>query len=266
MQATWLADVLRADGIKVFEHPGWKARGHGDFIGLRAVVWHHDASPVGPSPGVPGFMLSNWDKAAANCWVALDGTWHILAAGISYHAGKVLPGKPGNRESLGIETDHTTGETWSGVLLLESLRRGTAAILRRLHRDERGLEFHKSVCSPPGRKTDPDGLVLPTERTAVARLLQPLTPDPGVIVNYPEEPMKRIAQSVIIGPSGQGWTDVVGANYQDVISVFCNTANPPDRGYKAIPDVAVLDVAGRPRVVVEEAVPGTILVTVWCRG
>jgi hypothetical protein len=182
MTATWLADVLRAAGLKVVEHDGWKDRGHGDFTDLDSVVWHHDGSPEGDSPGVPGFMLSHWDIAAANCWVQLNGTWHLLAAGVSYHAGKVLPGKPGNKRSLGVETDHTTGETWSGVEMLHSLRVGTAAILARLDEDQGGLHFHKTICSPVGRKTDPDGLELPTERKAIAELLHPhqeddMTPD-----------------------------------------------------------------------------------------
>lgn len=171
-RALWLADVLRAAGLTVVEHDGWKTRGHGDFTILRAVVWHHDGSPEGDSPGVPGFMLSHWDIAAANCWVDLAGRWHLLAAGVSYHAGRVLPGKPGNHESLGVETDHTTGETWSGVFMLDSLRRGTAAILAHLHKAETGLEFHKTICSPVGRKNDPDGLELTTERRALAALLQ----------------------------------------------------------------------------------------------
>lgn len=182
MQADWLGGVLHGAGCRVVEHDGWRQRGHGDFSDLRSVVWHHDASPVGPSPGVPGFMLRNWAKASANCWVALDGTWHLLAAGVAYHAGKVLPGKPDNFESIGVETDHTTGETWSGVVLLDSLRRGTAGILARLEVDQTGLEFHKTVCSPPGRKTDPDGLVLPVERAAVRSLLTPTHPQEDLLM------------------------------------------------------------------------------------
>lgn len=186
VRASWLADVLRAAGLSVVEHDGWKARGHGDFTNLRAVVWHHDASPKGASPGVPGFMLRNWSKASANCWVALDGTWHLLAAGVSYHAGRVLPGKPGNKESIGVETDHTTGESWSGVALLDSLRRGTAAILARLNQPpSRGLEFHKTICSPVGRKTDPDGLDLLTERHA---LVSPAKPKPVAAKSAPPKP------------------------------------------------------------------------------
>lgn len=170
--ATWLADVLRASGVQVKEIDGWKTRGHyGGFTGLRAVVWHHDASAVGDSPGVPSYMLGNWDTAAAQLWVDRAGVWHILAAGPAYHAGKVLAGKPDNHTSLGVETDHTTGEEWP-VALLTSLRIGTAAILKHLGEDpSTGLEFHKTICSPKGRKSDPDGLDLADERKRVASAL-----------------------------------------------------------------------------------------------
>ena len=166
-RAPWLGDVLRAAGLTVVEHAGWRARGHGDFTDLRAVVWHHDASAPGDSPGVPAFMLKNWDKAAAQLWVSRDGTWHVLASGVAYHAGKVLPGKPSNHYSLGVETDHTTGEDWPPALL-RSLRLGTAAILGRLGvAPDPGLEFHKTICSPKGRKSDPDGLDLTAERAGL---------------------------------------------------------------------------------------------------
>lgn len=171
--ASFLADVLRAAGLHVVEHDGWKTRGEGAFKDLTAVVWHHDASAPGYSPGMADYILHQVDlhKPGANCWVTLDGTWHLIAAEVTYHAGRVLAGKPDNHHSLGIETDHTTGETWSGVDLLDSLRRGTAAILRHLERPvSTGLEFHKTICAPVGRKTDPDGLDLAVERAAVAAL------------------------------------------------------------------------------------------------
>lgn len=192
--ATWLADVLRAAGLEVVEHDGWKTRGHyGGFSDLHAVVWHHDASAPGDSPNVPKYMLEHWDTAAAQLWVNRQGVWHVLAAGPAYHAGKVLAGKPGNHTSLGVETDHTTGEDWPPALLT-SLRTGTAAILRKLDAQPDGLEFHKTVCDPPGRKTDPDGLDLADERRNVfmagAHLISArdaAQPQPLTVIDYPQE-------------------------------------------------------------------------------
>lgn len=190
--ATWLADVLRGAGLEVVEHPGWKTRGapgrsyeDGGFVSLEGLVQHHDASPKGDSPGVPEFMLRNWATAAAQLWVDRDGVWHVLAAGVAWHAGRVRAGMPGNWTSLGVETDHTNGEDWPPAML-DSLRTGSAAILRHMKRTAtRGLHFHKSICDPPGRKVDPDGLDLAVERRSVQIRLdrmngaKPATPAPA---------------------------------------------------------------------------------------
>lgn len=170
-RADWLSDVLTAAGVTVKTYPGWHGRGR-DFTDLRAVVWHHDASPSGDSPGVPAYMLRQMaaGKAAAQLWVDRRGTWHVLAAGVAFHTGNVRAGMPGNDESLGVETDHTTGEDWP-VMQVTSLRAGTAAILRRLGQDSSALHMHKTIASPPGRKTDPDGLDLHPERGRLAVLM-----------------------------------------------------------------------------------------------
>lgn len=191
MYATWLVDVLRAAGLQVVEHDGWRTRGHGGFTDLRAVVWHHDASPPGDSPGVPAYMLSVWNRAGAQLWVDRRGVWHVLAAGVAYHAGTVRSGMPGNRTSLGVETDHTTGEAWPPALLT-SLRIGTAAILRKLGKTpEVGLHFHKTICAPVGRKVDPDGLDLEAERRAVTAAPHRLG---GVPATPPPPPAPRPSQ------------------------------------------------------------------------
>ncbi len=187
--AHWLADALRDAGCSVKEHDGWQTRGHGGFTDLRAVIWHHDASPTGDSPWVCDYMLTQWDKAAAQVWVSRSGEWHLLAAGVAYHAGKVRAGKPGNRQSLGVETDHTTGESWPWAQL-SSLRRGTAAILRKLKASPYGgLELHKSVCEPVGRKVDPEGLDLAAERALVASFMAEggsvSIPDPTLMLTRP---------------------------------------------------------------------------------
>lgn len=170
-RAVWLADVLRGAGLAVKTYDGWATRGR-PFTGLWAVVWHHDASPPGDSPGVPAYMLREMaaGRAAAQLWVDRRGTWHVLAAGVASHTGRVQMGMPGNFESLGVETDHTTGEAWPQAQLV-SLRAGTAAILKRIGVDATGLQMHKSICSPKGRKSDPDGLDLHNERGRVAVLM-----------------------------------------------------------------------------------------------
>ena len=170
-RADWLPAVLSDAGCTVKTYAGWERRGR-DFTDLRAVVLHHDASPPGDSPGVPAYMLREQaaGRAWAQLWVDRAGGWHVLGSGVAFHAGRVLAGMPSNGNSLGVETDHTTGETWRAVQL-DGLRRGTAAIIARLGRTEDALHFHKSICDPPGRKSDPDGLALTAERARISVLL-----------------------------------------------------------------------------------------------
>lgn len=174
MRITEAPAVLRAAGIEVVEHSGWRTRSNGELSSTLHWVWHHDASNPGDSPGVPAYMIGNYRKAGAQLWVDRRGRWHIIATGVAYHAGKVR-GSVGNSNSVGIETDHTTGESWPSALL-DSLRKGTAALIRHYGGGADRLHFHKSICAPVGRKNDPDGLDLGAERARVAALLAGGTP------------------------------------------------------------------------------------------
>jgi len=83
---------------------------------------------------------------------------------------------PDNNSAVGIETDETTGEIWSKALL-GSLRIGTAAIMAAEGMDpDVYLHFHKTICSPPGRKSDPEGLSLSSERKTVRALMTGKSP------------------------------------------------------------------------------------------
>lgn len=180
--ATWLARVLEDAGCQVVEHTGWKTTGRPASTGdlrPRAVMWHHDGTGKGPSPGSPGYILEGRPPTdpppLAHCWVSTRGDWHLLAAGRANHAGigdgwGVVPPNDGNTYAVGVETDHTTGESWPAGQLT-SLRVGTAAILEHLNaRASDALMGHREYA--PGRKTDPDGLDLDAERRAVAALME----------------------------------------------------------------------------------------------
>ncbi len=206
----WLPGVLRAVGLQVVEHPGWTTRGLSTARPFtpRAVVWHHDASAPGDSPGVPDYMIHNFSSAAAQCWVDRAGRWHLIASGRAPHTGAVLPGMPTNETSIGVETDHTTGEDWPPALLA-SLRRGTAAILRHLGvLPGVGLHFHRTICSPPGRKTDPDRLNLAAEREQVALAMTSATGGPsrgaGAPLPLPSTPPRPVPEEddLMLIPAG----------------------------------------------------------------
>ena len=69
----WIADVLRAEGVKLVEYPGWQNRGHGDFKDIRGVMVHHTgsdnasaASIANGRPDLPGPL--------SQLHIARDGT------------------------------------------------------------------------------------------------------------------------------------------------------------------------------------------------
>jgi hypothetical protein len=191
----WLKDlvkVLRQAGVPVqgmtyklgrYAGKDWKQVGYNGlgYRELRGIMWHHDASPFGDSPGALDWCMY-WAKdadgndltPAASIWVDRYGKWFVYAAGQSCHAGvgssPLAPNSTGNQVYLGIETDHNVGEKWPKEQI-DSLRKGTAALMKHYSLDPKvALEFHKTYA--PGRKNDPDGLNLTVERRRVSRLMK----------------------------------------------------------------------------------------------
>ena len=195
MSGVWLTDIvkiLKRAGVPVqgmtykygrYQGKSWKqvgCNGQG-YDAFKGVMWHHDASPAGDSPGALDWcMYDGFGFApAAAAWVDRYGKWWVYAAGRTNHAGvgySPLSGPDnGNAVYFGIETDHDTGEEWTQAQIT-SLRKGTAAIMKAYGLDPNvALEFHKTYA--PGRKNDPDGLELKDERRRVAKLVA--TPETG---------------------------------------------------------------------------------------
>jgi hypothetical protein len=156
---------------KRWDKVGWNGLGLNE---LRGIMWHHDASPEGDSPGALQWCMYSDLAPCASIWVDRYGKWWVYAAGLANHAGlgssPLAPNNTGNQFYLGIETDHNTGEKWPKEQI-SSLRKGTAALMKHYGLDPKvALEFHKTYA--PGRKNDPDGLELKTERRRVARLMK----------------------------------------------------------------------------------------------
>lgn len=218
---TNLADVLRAAGCNVIEETynrgpykgrPWHAVGYNGngLARFDYILWHHDASPTGDSPGALEWMkYMEWAPAAA-AWVCsgcngshASGTWHIYAAGLSNHAGIGGPWNPNtgdpyvskdgmNAVSWGIETDHTYGESWSGEkkqAQLNSLRVGTAAVLNAYnlpptrvirHLDwTNGDVFGQRRFVTYGRKNDVSGLNMKDEYQLLADLIADMKENPA---------------------------------------------------------------------------------------
>ena len=116
--ARWLADALRAAGLRVEEVAGWQDRGHGELRNdtqNMVVVDHHTAGgPNGraPSlatclygvPGVPGPLCNVLQTREADG----NDAFIVIAAGNSYNAGTGgFAGVSGNFSTIGLEVEHT---------------------------------------------------------------------------------------------------------------------------------------------------------------
>jgi len=153
------ADVLRKSPIfpyKVEEHNDWKNKRPLGVLVPEYLVWHHDGSPVGPSPGDVQWLIDSYNakNPSAQIIIGYDGTWHFVGSGIAYHAG-ATDGIVTNFNSAGTETDQTTGESPSPALI-DSVQRGYAAIFKHEGWPATRMRFHKMIARPVGRKPDPD--------------------------------------------------------------------------------------------------------------
>jgi len=121
MMITTLADALRSYGLTVIESNGWLTRGHGQMSGIRGVLCHHTAGPASgntPSLNVVTYGRSDLPGPLCNLYLARDGTWYTIAAGLGYHAGSGgplgnIPANEGNNYMIGIEAESTGYGDWT---------------------------------------------------------------------------------------------------------------------------------------------------------
>ena len=178
----WLADVLRASGLKVLEHPGWKSRGK-EGMRPQVVIGHHTATHWStPDLNVTNLLVKGRvDLVGPLCHLGLnrDGTYSVIAAGTANHAGAgQWMGANESVETIGIEAyNYGNGvpfpsrEPWPQVQL-DAYDRGVAALLKHLGKDERYFCGHREWALPAGRKPDPSGIDLNAMRQRVGYLLE----------------------------------------------------------------------------------------------
>ncbi|WP_306358860.1 MULTISPECIES: N-acetylmuramoyl-L-alanine amidase [unclassified Nocardia] len=175
--------MLRAEGLRVIEHDGWRQRGRGDFLDVRGVLCHHTAGGGANDwrivqngrPDLPGPL--------AQLVLERDGTYRVIAVGVCWHAGRgSWPGWPTNNANyhvIGIEAvSRGDGTDWTPAQL-DAYRRGCAAILRRLGRSAADCVAHREYSSEG--KIDPAGIDMRVFRADVQALIDhPRTgPTPG---------------------------------------------------------------------------------------
>jgi hypothetical protein len=185
---TWLPDALKGAGLNVELQPGWEDRGHGEMGMVMGVICHHTAGPrTGNSPSLDLVTNGRPDLKGplSQLFLARDGTFHVVAAGMTWHAGKGQWNgiMNGNTNFIGIEAENTGGaddSPWPEIQM-DAYRRGVAAILKHIGRGADWCAGHKEYALPPGRKVDPSFDMVPF-RAAVAGLIgaaaQPAPPPP----------------------------------------------------------------------------------------
>jgi hypothetical protein len=163
---TNLATILRGAGLTVIEEAGWRTRGHGVMASTKSILMHHTAGPATgdfPSLSVVRDGRSDLRGPLAQLGLSRTGTWYVIAAGLSYHAGSTIDDSVfGNSNAIGIEAEATgvpasnTGHAaWPNVQY-RSYVRGVKALLAAYNIPVSRVLGHKEAAAPAGRKSDPN--------------------------------------------------------------------------------------------------------------
>ena len=153
----WLADILRAEGLRCDIFPGAFDRGHGDFGNIWGPFMHHTGS-FGETPN--GIANHPSLGLASQLHLAPNGVYTLCGVGIAWHAGTgSWPGIPtnnGNQVCIGIEAAHNGTAAWSDAQYGAYLR-GVRAINKKLGNAWDKVVAHKEYGAIQG-KWDPGNL------------------------------------------------------------------------------------------------------------
>ena len=163
---TDLADILRKAGLTVNEVTGWKTRGHGVMTSAKGILIHHTAGPATgnfPSLAVVRDGRPDLSGPLSQLGLGRDGTWYVIAAGRSYHAGSTIDDSIfGNSNAIGIEAEATgspstnTGHAYWPEVQYQSYINGVKALQAAYGIPTSRVLGHKEAAVPLGRKPDPN--------------------------------------------------------------------------------------------------------------
>lgn len=231
---TGLARVARSTGRPVEEVEGWEKRGHGPMSEVKSIICHHTAGPNNGKNYPSMSTVKNGSKALpgplAQFGIGRDGTIYVIAAGLSYHAGKVGSTAHGNASAIGIEAENNgLGEPW-GDEIMESYVKLVAALIKEFKLPLSAVLGHKEVAVPRGRKIDPS-FSMDTFRNAVKRGYwkgnkapakpkpettkpQASKPKPSTGKGWPAQPLKVTSKHT--AESHEAWVELLAAvGYKD---------------------------------------------------
>lgn len=204
----WLADVLRAEGVKVVEYPAWKDRGHGDMGTIWGVIAHHTGNnPPGNNPG----YIANHPSLGLCSQIHLsrDGVATVVGVGVAWHAGSgAYPGLPtngANERTIGIEAENNGTEGWTPAQY-DAYVRCCAAILRKVGQPASHAIGHKEWAGAAQGKWDPGGMDMNKFRADIQARL----------TNKPEEGDMDFA-------TFKKYMDAVASDVKDIREQLCGS-------------------------------------------
>lgn len=155
---TNLADIARGAGLTVVEQAGWKTRGHGAMADVQIVACHHTAGPkTGDAPSLQVVQNGRSDLAGplAHFVLARSGVVYVVAAGQCWHTGATLQPWMSNAHAIGIEAEATGVDPWPPEQIA-AYAKLCKALIDAFRLPVSRVLGHKEICSPVGRKTDPN--------------------------------------------------------------------------------------------------------------
>lgn len=220
----WLADVLRAEGLRCDIAPGAFNRGHGDMADIWGVLAHHTGSNNATWQSIAHHPTLG---LASQLHLSRDGVYTLCGVGIAWHAGKgSYPGvgtNNGNQRLIGIEAANDGGgapgkphrSSWPDKQY-DAYVRGVAAILRKLGYGADRCIAHKEWAGKSQGKWDPGAIDMSTFRADIAEHLKPTAKDIFMALSDQQQndlynAVMGIAsvaadiQTQLRGPGLQGW-------------------------------------------------------------
>ena len=214
---TWLADVLRAEGLAVVETPGWLQSGHGDMGSLWGVINHHTGSNGstwqsirGGRPDLPGPL--------ANIHLRRDGVVELVAVGSCWHAGTgYAPGcgrHNANQRCIGIEAQNDGGgspgkphrSSWPDAQY-DALVKVNAAFLRRIDANASHALSHKEwdQGDPPTAegKWDPGALDMTIVRADVQAQIDRRPTRKGFLMALTDKQQQELYDKIMAYPGSR---------------------------------------------------------------
>jgi peptidoglycan hydrolase-like protein with peptidoglycan-binding domain len=157
--ATRLERAVKDAGVKYKKVSGWASRGHGSMGSIKTIVAHHTAGPLrgnSPSLNVVAYGRPGLSGPLSQLFLARDGTVYLVAAGLSYHAGRVRSNSYSNSHSIGIEAENTglSNDPWPAHQI-DAYAKLCKALCKEFGLSTSRVLGHREVCSPVGRKSDP---------------------------------------------------------------------------------------------------------------